>query len=96
MQDISEITLRRKAQEGKAAIMEAVVEFLRLHSGIRFSRTEIESRLGLKSVYTVGNGSQSYEGAFSSMLLSKLVEERRIERDGAERKKKAYWFRASL
>jgi hypothetical protein len=92
MSEADESELRRKAQGGKAVIMDAVVEFLKLHAGTPFSRTEIERRLGLESEYTVSEGGKSYKGALASMLLSKLAEERRIEREGAKRQKKLYLF----
>jgi len=63
--------LRRKTEAGKAAIMDAIVEFLKLNVGSRFSITEIESRLGLNSKYTINDGEhESYPGGLASMLLS--------------------------
>jgi len=92
MSETAETMVRRKAQDGKAAIMDAVVDLLKLHAGSRFSRAEIESRLGLESAYTISDGGRSYKGALASMLLSTLAEERRIEREGAKGQKKMYWF----
>src|ERR1700722_5653508 len=93
MPETPEAMLRRKVQEGKAAIMDAIVEFLKLNAGSRFSRSEIESKLGLKSKYTTNEGeSERYPGALASMLLSELAEDGRVKREGGYRQKKMYWF----
>jgi hypothetical protein len=92
MAENAEAVLRRKAQEGAAAIMNAIVELLRLHAGRRLGRPEIESLLGLESAYTTGEGGESYKGALASMLLSKLTHDGRIERGGSKGRPKVYWF----
>ena len=95
MAENAEAVLRRKAQEGKAAMMDAIVELLKLHAGRHLGRPEIESLLGLESAYTTGEGGKSYRGALASMLLSKLTDERKIERGGSKGRPKAYWFPVS-
>ena len=70
--------------------MDAIVELLKLHAGRGFRRTEIEKLLGLESQYSTSEGGRSYGGALSSMLLSKLTDEGRIEREGAKGQTKVY------
>jgi len=42
MPEASESELRQRAQDGKNAVMDAIVGFLKVHADHRFDRSEIE------------------------------------------------------
>ncbi len=76
-----EQSLRKKAQDGKASIKEAIAELLGSQRDVWLKRSQIEERLGLTSSYKGDSKHDSYEGGFASMLLSELEQTHKIRRD---------------
>jgi hypothetical protein len=77
---ITPVSARQNAQQGKALIKEAILELLESERGKWLLRSVIEDALGIGSEYKGSGEAKSYKGGLAAMLLSELVEERKIKR----------------
>jgi hypothetical protein len=79
----AEQSIRKKAQDGKLLIKDAIIELLKSYSDVWLRRSQIEEKLGLTSIYKGDSPQSSFaDGGLASMLLSELCEaDKKIRRE---------------